>query len=158
MNKTEITNNNNYIKINKKVNLRLKINNGRESSNKKGKKFFKINKNSETLKGYLQYKPFDLNEFVSQNPSFFNYKNSFTEIIPKNKDYSDINKTTNFYLNGQKIQKRKIKPLKRYYSYNRYNIRYRYIKCEEKKFCQIRKKQIFMNEYIKNKNISNFLK
>ena len=41
---------------------------------KTGKKFFGIHKNNETLKGYLKTKPFDIINFVSKNPAYFQYE------------------------------------------------------------------------------------
>ena len=43
-----------------------------------GKKFFGIQKNYETLKGYLKTKPFDIKKFVSKNPIYFQYERNKT--------------------------------------------------------------------------------
>jgi serine/threonine protein kinase len=45
---------------------------------KTGKKFFGIHKNNETLKGYLKTKPFDIINFVSKNPAYFQYERNKT--------------------------------------------------------------------------------
>ena len=41
---------------------------------KTGKKFFGIHKKNETLKGYLKTKPFDIQNFVIKNPTYFQYE------------------------------------------------------------------------------------
>ena len=68
------------------------INNINNIINKKtGKKFFGIHKNNETLKGYLKTKPFDIKNFISKNPYFFNYdKNKIHNNVVKIKRKSLI--------------------------------------------------------------------
>jgi NIMA (never in mitosis gene a)-related kinase len=69
--------NHNTSKFFKRPKLRLKtcfINNNKFHIQKTGKKFFEIHKNNETLKGYLKTRPFDIKNFVSNNPYYFEYE------------------------------------------------------------------------------------
>ena len=78
--KIKFNNINNQNKILRKP-LKLKtcfIDNNKINFQKTGKKFFQIHKNNETLKGYLQTNPFNINKFVTKNPSYFNFKRNKT--------------------------------------------------------------------------------
>ena len=69
--------NHNTSKFFKRPKLKLKtcyINNNKFHIQKTGKKFFEIHKNNETLKGYLKTRPFDIKNFVSSNPNYFEYE------------------------------------------------------------------------------------